>query len=63
MLTGLNWPSRVSGVEAHQRLLEMVRDGEIRTVVTSTVPFDGLPEAMERQERRETTGRTVITLT
>jgi hypothetical protein len=26
------------------------------------VPFDGLPEAMERQERRETTGRTVVTL-
>ena len=62
MLTGLNWPSRVSGVEAHQRLLELVRDGDIRTVVTSTVPFDGLPEAMERQERRETTGRTVVTL-
>jgi NADPH2:quinone reductase len=62
MMTGLNWPSRASGVEAHQRLLGMLRDGDIRTVVTSTVPFDELPEAMERQERRETMGRTVVTL-
>ena len=59
---GLNWPSRQEGVETHQRLLAMLRDGDIGTVVTSTVPFDDLPEAMERQERRETMGRTVVTL-
>jgi NADPH2:quinone reductase len=62
MTMGLNWPSRTEGVETHQRLLGLLRDGDIRTVVTSTVPFDDLPEAMERQERRETMGRTVITL-
>jgi len=63
MTTGLNWPSRAEGVETHQRLLGMLQAGDIRTVVTSTVPFDELPEAMERQERRETMGRTVVTLT
>ncbi len=57
---GLNWPSRSEGVETHQRLLAHAPDGDIRTVVTSEVPFDDLPEAMERQERRETMGRTVI---
>ena len=62
MTTGLNWPSRTEGVEAHQRILELMRSGTVRTVVTSTVPFDDLPAAMERQERRETTGRTVVTL-
>ena len=60
MLMGLNWPSRQEGVETHQRLLAMLQDGDIGTVVTSEVPFDDLPEAMERQERRETMGRTVV---
>jgi NADPH2:quinone reductase len=62
MTTGLNWPSRNEGVEAHQRILELMRSGEVHTVVTGTVGFDELPEAMERQERRETMGRTVVTM-
>jgi hypothetical protein len=32
----------------------------VRTTITSEIPFDDLPEAMERQERRETMGRTVV---
>ena len=60
LTTGLNWPSRAEGLDAHRRILELLRAGTIRTVVTSEVPFADLPEAMERQERRETTGRTVV---
>ncbi len=62
MTMGLNWPSRTEGVEAHRRILELMQAGELHTVVTSTVSFDELPEAMERQERRETMGRTVVSL-
>ena len=62
LLTGLNWPSRTEGIEAHRRILELLRTGAVRTVVTSVIGFDELPEAMERQERRETTGRTVVQL-
>jgi NADPH2:quinone reductase len=57
---GLNWPSRADGLEAHRRILELLRSGAVRTVVTSEVSFDELPAAMERQERRETMGRTVV---
>ena len=57
---GLNWPSRSDGVAAHRKILELMRAGKVRTVVTSEVSFDDLPAAMERQERRETMGRTVV---
>jgi NADPH:quinone reductase len=62
MTMGLNWPSRTEGLEAHRRILELLRAGDVRTVVTSTVSFDELPAAMERQERRETMGRTVVVM-
>jgi len=57
---GLNWPARSEGLKAHRRILELLRAGKVRTVVTSEVSFDELPAAMERQERRETMGRTVV---
>ncbi|MEQ8840232.1 MAG: zinc-binding dehydrogenase [Acidimicrobiales bacterium] len=60
LTTGLNWPSRTEGIAAHEQILELIRTGAVRTVVTSTIGFDDLPEAMERQERRETMGRTVV---
>jgi NADPH:quinone reductase len=59
---GLNWPSRSDGLHAHRQILDLMRAGKIRTVVTSEISFDELPEAMERQERRETMGRTVVRL-
>ncbi len=62
LTAGLNWPARSEGLQAHRRILELMRAGKIRTVVTSEISFDGLPEAMERQERRETMGRTVVRL-
>ena len=57
---GLNWPTRADGLHSHRKILELMQAGKIRTVVTSEVTFDELPEAMERQERRETMGRTVV---
>jgi NADPH:quinone reductase len=60
MRLGLNWPARSEGLRAHRRILDLLRAGRVRTVVTSEVPFDALPAAMERQERRETMGRTVV---
>ena len=57
---GLNFPPRSEGVAAHGQILDMMRAGVIRTVVTSEVPFADVPAAMERQERRETMGRTVV---
>ena len=58
--TGLNWPSRSEGLQAHRHILQLMRSGTVRTVVTGEVSFDELPAAMERQERRETTGRVVV---
>jgi NADPH2:quinone reductase len=60
LTTGLNWPSRKEGLDAHRRILELLRAERVRTTITSEIPFDDLPEAMERQERRETMGRTVV---
>jgi NADPH:quinone reductase len=62
LAAGLNWPSRSDGLHAHRKILELLRSGKMRTVVTSEISFDELPEAMERQERRETMGRTVVRL-
>ena len=59
---GLNFPSRSDGLEIHARVLDLLRSGACRTVVTSEISFDELPAAMERQERRETMGRTVVTM-
>lgn len=59
---GFNWPSRYEGQLAHKKLLELMRAGAIRTVITQQIGFDELPAAMERQERRETMGRVVVSL-
>ena len=57
---GLNFPSRSDGLEIHERVLELLRTGRVRTVITEEIGFDELPVAMERQHRRETMGRTVV---
>ena len=59
---GFNWPSRASGQEAHVKILELIRTGRIRTVIGREVLFDDLPAALGAMERRETTGRTVVTV-
>jgi NADPH2:quinone reductase len=59
-LLGFNWPSRAEGQAAHARLLEMLRTGAIRTVVTRELGFEEIPEGLGAMERRETTGRLVV---
>lgn len=58
-LLGFNWPGRAEGLEAHATLLEMIRTGRIRPVVTERLAFDEIPTALERMEQRRTTGRLV----
>jgi NADPH2:quinone reductase len=59
---GFNWPSRAEGQAAHATILELLRTGAIRTVVSRQLTFDQIPEALEAMERRETTGRLVAEL-
>jgi NADPH2:quinone reductase len=59
-LLGFNWPSRAEGQVAHARLLEMIRRGTIRTVVSRELRFDDVPGGLGAMERRETTGRLVV---
>jgi NADPH2:quinone reductase len=59
-LSGMGLPSRAEGLEAHRQILELLRAGTVRTVITAEIPFDELPEGLERQERRETMGRVVV---
>ena len=58
---GFNWPARSAGLEAHVEILEMIRTGKIRTVVGANVTWPDLPNALERMESRQSTGRLVVT--
>lgn len=58
---GFNWPARSEGLDAHAKILEMLRTGKIRTVVGAEVPWTELPNALERMAARQTTGRLVVT--
>lgn len=57
---GFNWPARSEGLEAHAKILEMLRTGKIRTVVGAEIGWAGLPDALERMAARQTTGRLVV---
>lgn len=58
---GFNWPARSEGLDAHVKLLEMLRTGAIRTVVGAEVVWSDLPEHLEKMQARQTTGRLVVT--
>jgi NADPH2:quinone reductase len=45
----------------HDHLVDMLRAGTIRTLVSETVPFEQLPQALDRMEERATVGRIVVT--
>ena len=38
----------------------MLRSGQIRTLVSKTVPFEQLPQALDEMENRSTIGRVVV---
>lgn len=58
---GFNWPARSDGLDAHTKILEMIRTGRIKTVVGAEVSWAELPAALERMQARATTGRLVVT--
>jgi NADPH2:quinone reductase len=58
---GFNWPARSEGLDAHVRILGLMRTGRLQTVVGDNVAWDQLPQALARMAARETTGRLVVT--
>jgi NADPH:quinone reductase len=58
-----NLPSRAVGEHIHTEILDALYQKRVRPVVGLTVPFSRLVEAVDRFDRRETTGRVVVTLT
>jgi NADPH2:quinone reductase len=49
--------------EAHDRLLELWDQGQIRSLVTETVGFEELPQALAELATRASIGRVVMTIT
>lgn len=63
--TSMGWnflPSSL-GASIMQEVVSLVEQGRIRAVVGEVVDFNGLPAALERMARRESMGRTVVTVT
>lgn len=59
-LAGLGLLPRSVGEGVQTRLVELLEAGAIRPVVGRTAPAEALPQELERMERRETMGRTVL---
>src|SRR4051794_8409899 len=57
---GYNFASRKLRGHIMTSILELVRNGDIRPVIGSVVPFDELPAAIDAMGRRQTTGRTIV---
>lgn len=59
--TGFNIVPRRLGDALHARLGELLEAGRIRPIVGRQAPCTELPRELERMERRETMGRTILT--
>ena len=59
-LSGIHFVPRERGEAIHAHLLELHEQGRIRPVVGRVAPASALPAELERMERRETLGRTVL---
>lgn len=60
--TGLNFPSHADGEALHRRILQLLADGKVETVIGQRLGFDELPRAFESISRREALGRSVVVL-
>ena len=58
--SGFNLFSRADGERVQARLVDLLDQGRIHTVVGRTAAWTELPAELARLERRETTGRTVL---
>jgi len=59
-LVGIHMIPRATGEAMHERLLSLLEQGAIRPVVGREAPYTELPAELERLERRETMGRTIL---
>lgn len=59
---GFNMFTRDVGDEVHSALLDLYASGKIKPVLSRTVGIDQAARSLEEQEKRLTTGRTVVTL-
>ncbi len=58
--TGYNFPSHADGERVHTRILELIRQGQVRPVIGSEVAFTDLPAALQSLADRRTVGRVVV---
>jgi NADPH2:quinone reductase len=61
-LSGFNFPAHRDGEQLHAELLSLFAAGRLRPIVGQHVPFLDLPAALDAMERRQTVGRTVVSL-
>ena len=61
--TGYNFPSHADGERVHTRILELIRQGKVRPIIGSEVPFTDLPAALQSMADRRTVGRVVVRVT
>ena len=59
-MMGWNFPSRALGASIFEHVLALYRAGVVKPVIGQTVPFEGLPNAMEAMANRQTVGRTIV---
>ena len=59
-LVGIHMVPRAVGEQIHAQLLALHAEGRIAPIVGRRVSFEALPEELERMERRETMGRTIL---
>src|SRR5205823_1183665 len=48
-----NWPTRAIGQEIHDRILKLLDEGSVRTVIGREVAFEELPAGLDAFENRE----------
>jgi NADPH2:quinone reductase len=60
-LAGINVVPRSVGEEVQRDLERLLGEGRIRPIVGREASYKDLPQELERMERRETMGRTIIT--
>jgi len=61
--TGYNFPSHADGERVHTRILDLIRQGQVRPVIGSEVAFTDLPAALQSMADRRTVGRVVVRIT
>ena len=61
-LFGMNFLSTADGVRIWAEVLQLAKQGRIRPVIGRHLAFEDVPSGLAALERRQTTGRSVVTL-